>query len=369
MDFELDFLPVGKETQSGDAIVFRYGNLQGDRNDWRVIVVDAGFEETGNEVVEHIKNVYNTDSVDLVISTHPDNDHAGGIPTVLSELNVKKLWIHKPWEHTKNISKLFEHHAVTDSSVENRIEKGLKTAKTIFDVAEEKGITIEEPFTGLQDDGKCVVVLGPDKNYYITELIPNFRCTPEAKESLFAKIISKTENVIESAMDFVKEAWDIETLDNSGDTTAENNSSVVILITIDDYHIILTSDAGQPALERIINVLDSINYDYSKIKFIQAPHHGSHRNVNPTILDKLVGQKLSSIPDYTLKTVVASVAQKEDKKHPSKKVANAFRRRGAPMHITRGGLKYHHLGNAPRKNLYNQSIPLPLFDEINKDEE
>lgn len=370
MELEIDFLPVGDKTQSGDAIVMRFGNLSGTRNDYSVVVIDAGFQETGDQVVNHIKDVYKTDKVDLVISTHPDNDHAGGIPTVLEKLIVGKIWMHKPWDHTDNIAKLFKKDSVTDKQVEKEIIKSLTTVKSIEDIAKEKGIEIEEPFTGkISQDGK-LIVLGPDEDFYKNDLIPNFRCTPEPEEPLMEKLIKGIGAVGEAIKEFVDEAWDIETLDEKGSTSAENNSSAIILLNIDDQHILFTADAGQPALERVAKVLDSANYDYSRLKVIQVPHHGSYRNVNPYILDKIVGPRLEEeSQQFAQKVVVASVSKELDEKHPSKIVTNAFRRRGGPVHITNGGLKYYSIGETPRKGLYPNSEPLPLFNKVERHED
>ena len=365
MDLEIDFLPVGEKSQSGDAIVLRYGNLNGRREEYRVVVLDSGFRETGDKVVEHIIGTYNTDTVDLIISSHPDNDHSGGIPTVMEKLKVNKIWMHKPWDHTDNISKLFKHGLVTDDSVENRIEKSLLTVKKIEDIAKEKDISIEEPFFGLKDDLGGLIVLGPNKNYYKNELLPNFRCTPEPKkETVFGKVKDKIADIESSIKDWIDERWDLETLDHSGETSAENNSSAIILLNLGDEHILFTADAGQPALENVICILDDLKYDYGKIKLVQVPHHGSHRNINPTILDKIVGPKLSYKPEIAVKEVVVSVAKESDDKHPSKKVSNAFARRGAPVHDTSGQLKYYGKGNAPRINSYGTSVPLPFFERV-----
>jgi hypothetical protein len=167
----------------------RFGNLSGTRDDYSVVVIDAGFQETGDQVVDHIKDVYKTDRIDLLISTHPDSDHAGGIPTVLEKLKVGKIWMHKPWEHTDNIAKLFKKSSITDEQVEKQIIKSLTTVKSIEDIAEKMGIEIEEPFTGKVDQTGKIIVLGPDEDFYKNELIPNFRCTPEPEEPLMEKLI------------------------------------------------------------------------------------------------------------------------------------------------------------------------------------
>ena len=83
MGFEVDFLKVGEESSSGDAIPLRYGDLHGDRSSQYVVVIDAGFKETGPDVVHFVRERYQTFVVDLAISTHPDRDHAAGLGVVL----------------------------------------------------------------------------------------------------------------------------------------------------------------------------------------------------------------------------------------------------------------------------------------------
>ena len=77
--FEIDFHPVGSGSKSGDAISLRYGKLNSSTNFFqKIIVIDGGIIESGQKLVQHIKNIYNSDTVDLVINTHPDNDHCSG---------------------------------------------------------------------------------------------------------------------------------------------------------------------------------------------------------------------------------------------------------------------------------------------------
>ena len=77
--FEIDFLSV-EAKDSGDAIALRY-QINGATS---IHVVDGGFQDTGDHVVEHIRKYYGTSAVvDRVVGTHPDGDHLAGLPTVL----------------------------------------------------------------------------------------------------------------------------------------------------------------------------------------------------------------------------------------------------------------------------------------------
>ena len=66
-----------------------------------------------------------------------------------------------------------------------------------------------------------------------------------------------------------------ESLDDSGVTSHENNSSVILLLTIDGQKLLLTSDAGMPALTGAANYAASRNIALDDLRFMQVPHHGS----------------------------------------------------------------------------------------------
>lgn len=120
MGYEIDFLGVGEESKSGDAIAIRFGNLYGNREEQTVIIIDGGFSATGPALVEHVRTHFGTEQVDLVINTHPDQDHLNGLETVLNELDVKELWIHQPWDHNEGLAAKFKDGRITDSSIGER---------------------------------------------------------------------------------------------------------------------------------------------------------------------------------------------------------------------------------------------------------
>jgi beta-lactamase superfamily II metal-dependent hydrolase len=355
MGYQLDFLPVGND-KPGDAIALRFGNLQGARAEQTVVIIDGGYQDDGKKLVEHVRTHYGTNKIDLVISTHPDQDHIGGLETVLKECEVGRLWMHRPWKHTEDIAKMFVHGRVTDQSVRETLRKSLDEACDLDQLAQAKKIPIEEPFRGLLDPSKSILVLGPSVPFY-ESLLPGFRCTPEPKAGILKGFLA----AIEETVKYLAEGFDVETLDDDGETTAENNSSTILLLVLDNEYLLLTADAGGPALTAALDALQNANFDLAKLKFVQVPHHGSARNVGPTLLNRLLGPKLQQ--EATLRTAIVSVATTNHPKHPSKKVLNAFRRRGAPVHATAGFGKCEQK-NAPQRVGWSSSTPLPLYPEV-----
>ena len=71
MPYEIDFLRAGDS--NGDAIVVKWGDTK-DGN-FYLNVIDGGFTDTGDQIIEHIKRYYAKNAVIAnVVLTHADND-------------------------------------------------------------------------------------------------------------------------------------------------------------------------------------------------------------------------------------------------------------------------------------------------------
>ncbi|MFQ6616175.1 MAG: DNA internalization-related competence protein ComEC/Rec2 [Fidelibacterota bacterium] len=95
------FLDVGQ----GDAAVVR---VPGGFGRAKTILVDAGrkdvFFDAGEGTVVPVMKHLGVDRVDLLIMTHPHNDHIGGVETVLEEMKVSEIWD----THSTHSSQVYE---------------------------------------------------------------------------------------------------------------------------------------------------------------------------------------------------------------------------------------------------------------------
>jgi beta-lactamase superfamily II metal-dependent hydrolase len=361
MEYEIDFLPVGEESKGGDAICFRYW----DANTPQFVgIIDGGTAAAGEKLVEHIQQHYRTKTVDLVINTHPHADHTSGLYTVLEQLSVKHLMMHKPWDHAVALKDLFHDGRITTTSIEERVRDALQHAHDLEEIARKKRIPITEPFAGVVTPSRFVKILGPTVPYY-QELLLQFTATPKAASfsSLYESLMKKAQ----LAAQWAKEAWDSESLSEPTEgTNAENNSSVITLLDFGDARLLFTGDAGVPALEWSCAVADYLKIPLQSFKFVQIPHHGSKRNVGPGILNRLIG---SPVAQGTNKfTAFVSVPKKGEPKHPSKRVTNAFMRRGANVIQTKGSAKYHFTRGAPVRAGWVVADPVPFHTNLEEDD-
>ena len=370
MGYEVDFLPVGEGEKSGDAIAFRCGNLTGRRDEQFVIVIDGGTRELGDAIVEHIQGIYGTSHVDLVVNTHPDGDHSSGLYRVLEELTVGRLWMHRPWEHSSDIKHMFDDGTLSNDRLSKKMQKALSDAWELEKLAKRKGVPISEPFA----DGEAnqqyqgIYILGPTTDYY-QSLLPGFRDMPDVKEAVASYFGGGFRAIAKGAVllaERVLETWGKETLEDPADdaTSSENNSSAIILLRVEDHDLLFTGDAGVPALERAVNLAESWRFSLPNCAFQQMPHHGSRRNVGPTLLNRLLGPKLAS-QGAASKTVFVSAA-KEAPKHPARKVVNAYMRRGAKVLATQGVGIRHHFKAGSRAG-WVAATPLSFSHEVEED--
>jgi beta-lactamase superfamily II metal-dependent hydrolase len=342
--YEIDLLPVGTGTKSGDAITMRFAHPNPLNDDQVVIVIDGGYRDCGAEIVKHVVEYYGTERVDLVISTHPDQDHLNGLATVLEQLDVGELLIHRPRQHTR--------YAADYSNIE--------CIDAVIAAALLRGVPVTEPFAGLQRFDGAVTVLSPTTEYYEELLNEDLSTSALASVGSFAK----------SAYRFAKAAvlavLPGETLGEDGETTPRNNTSVVTYIaTQDGESLLFTGDAGVPALHAALDVLDTWRPPaLYPLNSFQAPHHGSRRNSSPSVLDRVLGP----IGRPHRAGAVAHVsAAEEDTDHPSPKVTNALLRRGALV-FDNGNSKFcHSAGRWPYRG-WAAKPSIPPLDETSGDD-
>jgi len=323
MAYEIDYIPVGDGERSGDAIALRFGGFLGLPGGQIVMVIDGGFKDSGELLVNHIRDCYKTDYVDLVISTHPDADHASGLSVVLEQLRVGGLLMHKPWNHAAEIKGLFKDGRITHSGLEAKMEKSLQNASDLETMANRKGVPIIEPFQGVTGFGDALHILGPSREYY-ESLLPLFRGIPEPLKAL-QDLLGTAKRAVEGAMRWVEDHLHIDLLNDDDDgTSAENNTSTIILFSLDGDKLLFTGDAGKTALLAAADYAESRGISLAGLQFLDVPHHGSKRNLSSRVLNRINA------------TTAFISAPKTSPKHPAKKVTNALQKYGANVYVTRG---------------------------------
>jgi beta-lactamase superfamily II metal-dependent hydrolase len=333
--YDIDFLPVGDGGRSGDAIAMRF--TRADTGRLAHVIVDAGFKNDGEALVDHVKRYYGTTSIDLAILSHPDGDHIGGMGEVLRRLDVRELWLH---------------------DLGRRGGAGLPAADAVDElitVARQQGTTVSEAFAGRNAFGGALYVIGPTEEYY-AQLVAEQQEVAEAAASGRAMSFGKSVSVL--AQRFLA-ALPVEVpFGDAGGTSPRNNSSMVTLLQVNGEQFLFTADAGVPALDRALDWVQVRGVQVYHPKFVQLPHHGSRHNASSTLLDRLLG------PTGQPRTRTAYVSVTQDsEKHPSPRVANGFMRRGYSVCATHGQSIHHYSPDTPERPGWFPLTPLEPLDE------
>jgi beta-lactamase superfamily II metal-dependent hydrolase len=356
--FEIDFLDV-ESAKSGDAISIRY-RLNGTEY---IHVVDGGFQDTGQKVVDHIDKYYDTPRfIDHVVATHPDGDHAGGLRTVLEAYDVGCLWMLRPWEYADELIDRFAKFTSIEG-LKKRLREIYPNLAALENIAVERDIPIGEPFQG-QSIG-AFTVLAPTKGRYL-DLVVQSEKTPEAAEerqrALVEALLRGFEKVAAKAVTFLRAAWGVEAF-SPDETSAENEMSVIQYANLCGERILLTADGGRRALGEAVDYARRIGLSLPGIDRFQVPHHGSRRNVSTELLDQWLGPRLQQKPadaKSTFRAIISSA--KADEHHPRKAVVRALIHRGATVVTTEDGGKRTSF-NAPKRAGWSAAVPLEYPEE------
>lgn len=363
-------MPIGDKS-CGDAIALRFGDLDSkDPQKIWTVLIDGGYTEDWEKVDSLMRYNFKTDLLDLVVSTHPDQDHINGLVGVLQNIKVSQLWMHLPWRHS--VDYLTARQAgFTSAKMTKWLQKSLSGASDLANAADAAKVPVEEPFAGKQlvTPYGTLTVLSPSQPYY-EELLPQIldksaaRVQASALTTGYESLLGVLSKGVDKVKAKIEESHHIETLTDNGETTPANNSSTVLLFETADgtRKWLFTGDAGIPAL-------DNAHAEHTArgggtLHFVQVPHHGSKQNVGPTVLDKWLGERTLQ-PGMKRGTAYVSAGKNCEKDgHPKKLALNAFTRRGYEVYETRGGsIKHGHALDGFSGTIY----PLPLYEEIEDD--
>ena len=325
----IDMIDVGK----GDAFLVDLPDTQTGRH--YVIAIDAGTDSVVEDVINHVKR-YHTNGIDLVVSTHPDIDHIGGLPSLLEQIKVTHLLLNDPRDFV-------DEQKILSIAKQSFDDEKYATFKSAFDridnlkeVAKDQNVKLHSMFAStapiLTYGGWGVYIVGPTENLF-KDLWLNDDTVKQWFHSDSVDAILALERDKKSLID-----------DPSVDTKPVNNSSIMLMIEGYGRKYLFTGDAGKRAIREARTVKD-----LSKLTWLHVPHHGSRRNVDTEIITHF---------SPTTAYISSPGIDKSDGKHPRKAVIKALQKIGAGVYSTcRNGSMYHNW-NLGRSN-YSSASPWP----------
>lgn len=328
MPYEIDFFGTDKVEKDYDAIAFRYfSNIE---KRWIVCVFDGGTLDVGEEMCEHLKQYYLKDSdvIDYIFCSHPDLDHAAGLKPILEKNNVCNLVVNFPWCFADYLFDMVRDGRITKESLRRTLREKYPFVGEIEEMALQKKCNVIPGIVGV-DLMPEMTILSPSLHFYLQCLAKSEK-TPaiDGFNKIMKLLTPKT-----TSRNIMCATWGQDAIREGETTTPENESSIVLRVKTDeDEPFLLLGDVGCEGLRYAMDLADQLKIPLKECSFIQMPHHGGRHNVSPSILDRLIGKKVSEdIP--TSKISFVSVGKNSD--HPKKSVVNAFINRGCKVFVSK----------------------------------
>ena len=107
----INYINVGQ----GDSIFIKVGDCD--------ILIDAGTASYGSTVSSYLKSK-GVDDIELMINTHPDSDHVGGLTQVLKDYVVEEVWMSKDTSKTTATYKNFTSAVSSEGLTAKKPNKG-----------------------------------------------------------------------------------------------------------------------------------------------------------------------------------------------------------------------------------------------------
>jgi beta-lactamase superfamily II metal-dependent hydrolase len=284
------------DVEDGDAIIiFFEGN--GKKH---VSLIDGGRRQYAEKVIGKLDAILKKagkQSPDLLVVTHYDSDHIGGIPAIIDKYKngIRELWIHKPGtviensftqkNHQTNLLEIAkEEKLIAEIDV---VMESINELREVIDKAQKHKIFIKEPFANETsfDNLPELRVIGPTKEYYNGI----FKDEKAFESFVFHEALGmKLEQSLHPAS--ISQKTSCSRLPTTSKITQTNKASVIIKVVAEDKSYLFTGDAGIESFHAISNY----EKELKDIYWVKVPHHGSINNISEDLI-KIMNAKFAFV--------------------------------------------------------------------------
>ncbi|HLW06313.1 MAG TPA: MBL fold metallo-hydrolase [Marinilabiliaceae bacterium] len=344
IDISIDMLSVG----NADAIIVW---LKDNSNNHYVVLIDGGNKSDGEKVINHLEKYVlgqgksGKNAPDLIISTHHDKDHIGGLTEVVNHYGnaISEVWVNNPAHYMDKHA-----YGLIKESFRKQSEKkqyqvileSLNNLDEFITAVDNHGIVRNDALYGRSKHEGIIQILGPSEDFY-KSLLPGMDGLEDfvTQEANWAYNSIYSEPTINESLE---ESSPCPIVDEENQTSATNNSSVILQILAREQNkYLFTGDAGVSAFEDVED-----RFSLEGIHWLDVPHHGSRRNLSSRLID-------------TMSPNVCYISAKGGIKHPRRALVNCLKNHGAKVYCTKNGNNmWHHRGDFPERSEYSSMEPL-----------
>lgn len=275
----------------GDSILLSFSDSE---NTPRNILIDGGTGSTFENKARNKGDLYsametlksNNQKIDLLILTHIDDDHIGGILKWFSKDKDAYKLIDEVWFNSgKTIAKHFEstENKVLELSLEIFDDSftSVKQGKVFEDYIEENNIWDKKIILKGNNEelnGVKIKILSPT-NKKLEKLLTEFK---KPKHNYFTSGVESDWNI--SLSDFIKEENSKEYKFDEDDSVP-NGSSIAFILTFNEKNYVFLGDSHPTDIIESLTDLGFSKEEPLISELLKVSHHGSCRNTNKELLE------------------------------------------------------------------------------------
>lgn len=257
---------------NGDCILIKTYTLN---NKEFIILIDGGTSSTFDYSLK--KELKEITKIDLLILTHIDSDHIGGLiklfkNSIIDSIEIKEIWVNHPELIHINSGELISFKQ-GDTLKKLILEK--KPNAKIRNISNEDSVI---NFFGIK-----LTILSPNKEI-LNVLYENWKKieqqTPQGNENIALKSIINTYDIN------LKELNNIDFKPNKSiEDDVVNASSISFILTCPDKTILLLADSRAEVIEKEIKALGYTTINKLPCDYLKISHHGSKNNTSNNLLE------------------------------------------------------------------------------------
>ena len=264
----------------GDSILIQFVGAD-DKNHY--IWIDGGlsrsYKNNGKGVIATIAE--QGEEIDLVVVSHVDQDHIGGVLAMASDPDAPHDKIKQYWFNaSRNLAQFFNtrHHPDREVTLPQEGLRSIDQGMKLESFLQKENKWHQKPIMGIKLEhlhGMDVVVLGPPQDA-LRKLAE--RWEDEMEEKATDRSISLTPETKVPLPELVTNSF-------KEDNSKPNGSSIVLALEYEGYRLLLPGDAHP---SDIVESLKRLGYSKDSPMVLDAfklGHHGSKGSLSPELLD------------------------------------------------------------------------------------
>lgn len=278
------------KAHNGDSIHLSFKDKIGiNRN----ILIDGGMSKTYfssgkygdlHETIELIKE--KEEKIDLLILTHIDGDHIGGLKKWFEKDQdafdiIEKVWFNSGISIAKHFEEEENNELIEELTIFNTLETSVPQAIVFEDYIDKFNVWDKK----IVKDGESVTQNGVE----IKLLSPNDKALKKLlKEYKKPKYNYQTSGASTDWKTSIKEFIEEETQTNykfKEDGSVANGSSIAFLLTFDSKNYLFLGDAHPSIIIDSLKELKHSKENPIPVEFLKVSHHGSCKNTNQELLE------------------------------------------------------------------------------------